>query len=33
MDDKNNKNHLLKCNKGHELVCANGKIKKPYFRH
>lgn len=30
---KNNKNVLLKCSKGHELVCANGKIKKPYFRH
>jgi hypothetical protein len=30
---KNNKNVLLKCSKGHELICANGKIKKPYFRH
>jgi len=30
---KNNKNHLLKCSKGHELICINGKIKKPHFRH
>ena len=30
---KNNKHDVLKCNKGHELVCANGKIKIPYFRH
>ena len=30
---KNNKKCELKCAKGHELICANGQIKAPYFRH
>lgn len=28
-----NKKCKLKCNKGHELICANGKINTPHFRH
>ena len=28
-----NNNNTIKCCKGHELILANGKIKKPYFRH
>jgi hypothetical protein len=28
-----NKKATLKCMKGHELICVNGKIKTPHFRH
>jgi len=30
---ENNNKCDIKCCNGHELTCANGNIKKPYFRH
>ena len=29
----NNTKYIIKCNKGHELVCVNGKKNQPHFRH
>ena len=29
----NNQKCKLKCNKGHELICINGQINVPHFRH
>ena len=29
----NKKDDIIKCNHGHDLIYANGDIRKPYFRH
>lgn len=32
--DKNNSDYrILRCIKGHDLICAHGSIRKPHFRH